>query len=39
MKLAKQRRAEISSEMKGLSRAAGADDADADSTTDDESDD
>jgi hypothetical protein len=38
MKLAKQRRAEISTEMKGLSRAAG-DDGDADTGTDDESDD
>jgi hypothetical protein len=38
MKLAKQRRAEISSEMKGMSRTAG-EDGDADSATDDESDD
>jgi hypothetical protein len=38
MKLAKQRRAEISSEMKGLSRGA-EDDGDADSAADDESDD
>jgi hypothetical protein len=38
MKLAKQRRAEISTEMKGLSRAPG-DDGDADSAADDESDD
>jgi hypothetical protein len=37
MKLAKQRRAEISSEMKGLARAAGDDD--ADSAAEDESDD
>jgi len=38
MKLAKQRRAEISSEMKGLSRSAG-DDGEADAAADDESDD
>jgi hypothetical protein len=37
MKLAKQRRAEISSEMKGLSHA--GDEGDAESTADDESDD
>jgi hypothetical protein len=38
MKLAKQRRAEISSEMKGLGRTAG-EDGDADAAADDESDD
>jgi len=38
MKLAKQRRAEISTEMKGLSRTAG-DEGDSDSAADDESDD